>query len=83
MPKTSGFAQSSVGKESTRNTGDLGSIPGSRGSPGEGNGNLLQYTCLENPVDRGIWQATVPGVARVRQDLATKPQPLLLATSRS
>ena len=46
------------------NTRDLGSIPGSGISPGEGNGNPLQYSCLENPVDRGAWQATVLGVAK-------------------
>ena len=45
--------------------GDGGSIPGSR-SPGEGNGNPLYYSCLENPRDRGAWQATVYGVAGVR-----------------
>ncbi|KAB0338933.1 hypothetical protein FD754_024244 [Muntiacus muntjak] len=45
-------------------------------SPGEGNGNPLQYSCLENPMARGAWQATVHGAARVRHDLATKP-PLL------
>ena len=39
----------------------------------QGNGNPLQYSCLENPMDRGAWQATVHGVARVRHDLATKP----------
>ena len=44
-------------------------------SPGEGNGNPLQYSCLENPMDRGAWQAMVHGIARVGQDLATKPQP--------
>ena len=43
------------------NAGDMGSIPGSGGSPGVGNGNLLQYSCLENPMDRGAWQATVHG----------------------
>ena len=42
--------------------GDLSSIPGLGRSPGEGNGNPLQYSCLENPVDRGTWQATVHGV---------------------
>ena len=42
----------------------LGSIPGSGGSPGEGNGNLLQYSCLGNPMDRGAWRATVCGVAK-------------------
>ena len=50
--------------------GDLGSIPGSGRSPGEGNGNLLQYSYLENPMDRGAWQATVHGIPRVGQDLA-------------
>ena len=44
--------------------GDLGSIPGSGRSPGEGNGNSLQYSCLENPTDRGAWWATVRGVAK-------------------
>ena len=43
---------------------DSGWIPGSRISPGEGNGNPLQYSCLENPMDRGAWQATVYGVAK-------------------
>ena len=43
--------------------------------PGEGNGNPLQYSCLENPMDRGAWRATVQGVARVRHDLVTKPPP--------
>ena len=63
----------SVGKEYACNAGDLGSIPGSERSPGEGNGNPSQYSCLENPMDKGAWQATVHGVARVRHDLATKP----------
>ena len=44
--------------------GDLGSIPGSGRSPGRGNGNPLQYSCLENPLDRGAWQAVVPRVAK-------------------
>ena len=48
-----GFPPSSVGKESACNAGDLVSIPGLRKSPGEGNGNPLQYSCLENPMDRG------------------------------
>ena len=47
------FPCSSVGKESACNAGDLGSIPGSGRSPGEGNGNPLQYSCLENPMNRG------------------------------
>ena len=44
--------------------------------PGEGNGKALQYSCLENPMDREAWQATVHGIARVGHDLATKPPPL-------
>ena len=52
-------------KESACNAGDLGLILGSGRSPGEGNGNPLQYSCLENPMDRGTWQATVYGDARV------------------
>ena len=47
---------------------DLGSIPGSRRSPGEGNGNPLQYSCLENPMDRGDWWDTVHGIAKSRHD---------------
>ena len=46
------------------NAGDLGSIPGSGRYPGEGNSNPLQYSCLENPIDRGDWQATVHGVTK-------------------
>ena len=46
---------SSDGKASAYNAGDLGSIPGSGRSPGEGNGNPLQYSCLENPMDQGAW----------------------------
>ena len=52
-----GFPDGSDGKESACNAGDLGSILGSGRSPGEGNGNPLQYSCLENPMDRGPWQA--------------------------
>ena len=58
------------------NAGDAGSIPGSGRSPGEGNGNPLQYSCLENSMDRGARQATVHGVARVRHDLVSRPLPL-------
>ena len=50
-----GFAGSSDGKESACNVGDPGSISGSGRSPGEGNGNTLRYSCVENPVDRGAW----------------------------
>ena len=63
-----GFIHSSVSKESACSAGDPGSIPGWGRSPAEGNGNPLQYSCLENPMDRGAWQATVHGVARVRHD---------------
>ena len=49
-----------------RNAGDLGSIPGLGRSPGEGNGNLLQYACLENSMDGGAWWATVHGVTKSR-----------------
>ena len=52
-------------KESACNAGDLDLIPGSGRSPGEGNGNPLQYSCLENPMDGRAWEATVYGVARV------------------
>ena len=58
--------------EYTRNAGDLGLIPGLGGSPGEGHGNPLQYSSLENPMDRGALQDTVHGVARVGHNLATK-----------
>ena len=70
-----GFPHSSVSKESVCNAGDPGLIPGSGRSPGEGNGNPFQYPCLENPMDRGAWKATVHGVARVGHDLVTKPPP--------
>ena len=51
--------------------GDLGSIPGSGRSPGEGNGNPPHYSCLENSMDRGTWQAIVHGVAKSRTQLST------------
>ena len=59
---TQGFLGGSNGKESACNAGDPGSIPGSGRSPGEENGNPLQYSCLGNPMDRGTWWATVHGV---------------------
>ena len=58
------FPGSSEGKESASNVGDPGSIPGRGRSPGEGNGNPLQYACLGNPMDREAWQTTVYGVAK-------------------
>ena len=59
-----GFPGGSDGKESSYSAGDLGLIPGSGRSPGEGNSNPLQYACLENPMDRGAWRATVHGVTK-------------------
>ena len=58
------FHGGSDGKESAYKVGDLGSIPGSGRSPGGGHGNLFQYSCLENPMDRGAWKATDHGVAK-------------------
>ena len=60
-------------KKLTANAGDIrdvGSIPGSGRSLGVGNGNPLQYSCLENPMDRGAWQATVHGVAKSQTQLS-------------
>ena len=61
-----GFPGGSEVKASARNAGDPGLIPGSGTSPGEGNGNLLQYSCLKNPMDGGAWWTTVHGVAKSR-----------------
>ena len=69
-----GFPDGSVGKESACNagdTGDTGLIPGSGRSPGEGNGNPLQYSCLENPLDRGVWWATAHRAAKSQTRLST------------
>ena len=63
-----GFPGGSDSKESACNAGDPGSIPGLGRSPGEGTGNPLQYSCLQNPLDRGGWRATVHWLQRVRQD---------------
>ena len=69
-------------KNSPANAGDIrdmGSIPGSGRSPGEGNGNPLQYSCPENPMDRGAWRATVHGVAKSQarlKQLSTQPRAL-------
>ena len=65
----------SEGKEFACNAGNQGSIPGLGKCPGEGNGNPLQYSCLENPMDKGAWQSTVHGVERVGHDLVTKSPP--------
>ena len=67
------FPGGSGSKVSAYNVGDPGLIPGSGRYPGEGIGNPFQYSCLENPKDRGPWQATVHGIARVGHDLVTKP----------
>ena len=72
---SNGLPSSPVGKQSACSAGDLGLIPGSGRSPGEGNGNPLQYSCLENPMDRGACQATVHGVARVGHNLVMEPPP--------
>ena len=58
------------GKESACNVGDVGSIPGLGRSPGEGNGNPLQCSCLENPLDRGAWWATVHGVTKSQTQMS-------------
>ena len=63
------FPGSSDGKESACNAGDLGWIPGSGRSPGEGHGNPLQDSRLENPMDRGVWWATVHGVTKSQTQL--------------
>ena len=65
-----GFPGGSDGKASAYNAGGPGSIPGSGRSPGEGNGNPLQYPCQENPMDRGAWQATVHGVPKSQTRLS-------------
>ena len=67
-----GFPGGSDGKESACNAGDLGSIPGSGRSPGEGIGNPLQYSCLENPMDREAWRDIAHGVAKSRMQLSTQ-----------
>ena len=59
-----GFPGGSVVKNLPASAEDTGLIPGLGRSPGEGNGNPLQYFCLGNPMDRGAWRATVPGVAK-------------------
>ena len=73
-----GFSRGSVSKESTCNAGDMGLIPELGRSPGEGNGNPLQYSCLGNSMDRGTWQATVHRVTKVGLELATKLPSILI-----
>ena len=64
LGQTMGFLGGSDVKASAPNTGDLGSNPGLGRSPGKGNGNPLQYSCLENPMGGGAWWATVHGVVK-------------------
>ena len=76
-----GFSDGSVVKNPPANGGDVGSIPRLGRSPGEGNGNLLQYSCLENPMDGGAWWATVHGVAKSRtrlSDFTHKVNPIIV-----
>ena len=65
-----GFPGGSEVKASACNAGELGSVPGLGRFPGEGNGNPLQYSCLENPMDGGAWWATVHGVAKGQTQLS-------------
>ena len=72
-----GFSGGSVVKNlptNTGDTGDVGLIPGWERSPGEGNGNPLQYSCLENPMDWGAWWSTVHGVTKSQVQLSTNDQ---------
>ena len=65
-----GFPGGSASKESASNAGDVGSSPGLGRSPGDGNGNPLQYSCLENSMDRRAWQASVHGVTKSQTRLS-------------
>ena len=67
-----GFPGGSDSKESACDAGDLGLVPGLGRSPGEGNGNPLQYSCLENAMDRGAWWAVVRGVTKSRTRLSSR-----------
>ena len=69
LPSDCSFPGGSEVKASAWNAGDLGSIPESGRSPGEGNGDPIQYACLENPMDRGAWWATGYGVAKSQTPL--------------
>ena len=71
-----GFPCSLFSKESACNAGDPGLIPGLGRAPGEENGNPLQDSCLENPMDRRAWQATVHEIQRVGHNLTTKSPPI-------
>lgn len=69
-----GFLGGSVVKNLPASAGDVGSISKLGRTPGKGNGNQLQYSCLENFMDRGVWQATVHGIIKAGCDLPTKQQ---------
>ena len=73
LPRWPRGKESAYNAETTCNKGDLGMIPGLGRSPGKGNGSPLYYSCLGNPMDRGASQVTIHGVARVGNDLDTKP----------
>ena len=66
-----GFSGGIVVKYLPANADDMGLFPGSGRLPGVGNGNRLQYSCLENPMDRGVWRATVHGVTKSQTRLST------------
>ena len=70
ISRVKGFPGSSVGKESTCNAGDMGLIPGSERSPGGETGNSFQYSCLENPMDRTAWWATVHWISKSQTQLS-------------
>ena len=72
-----GLPQWLSGNESACNAGAVGSMPELGLFAGRGHGNPLQYSCLENPTDRGAWQATVHGIVRVGHNLVSKPPPLI------
>ena len=72
------FLDGSDSKVYSCNSGDPGLIPGSERSPAEGNGNPLQYSCLDNSMDRGAWQATLMGLQRVRHHWTTNTTPTSL-----
>ena len=75
-----GFPGGAEVKASACNAGDMGSIPGFRRSPGEENGNPLQYSCLENPMDEGAWWAVVHGVAKSQARLSDFTHSLLITS---
>ena len=83
LGKSMGFPDGLDSKESVRNMGDISSIPGLGRSPGERNGNPLQYSCLKNPLGRGAWRATVQSVTKSRTWLSdwecTQWSPMFLA----